>query len=365
MTAANVKELRVLPGQIATLCFPVHGVIGESNAALGQSVSATNLPGFYNNLGKVAAAAAGTLQYNSAAIYNALASTRLMALLAGDVAAAVDKAVADRFNAFWQKYSNIAADANQVAQNNAAKLTALAALTTDAQDKYNGLMSALQAEGMGGVVPATTSTQTFNSSPPGSSSTITTVNTGYTYYFPTVDVDVQYQQTMINLQEQVFATSQSAEMLPQLANIWTNQLQGIDLDVRRLQIAYINTFLFSPIAGVISRMRKNVGDYVRAGEPVMRVDGNDTVLLDGTVTYPGVPAIGSPTTVKTTLPGARAATTVTGNIVAVSGLKNNDQQWQIAVKCGNQVAASGRGPRHQLLPLHFSLNPEQTTVDIT
>jgi hypothetical protein len=160
LTAANVKELRVLPGQFATLCFPVHGIIGECNTALGQSVSATaNLTSFYSNLGNVTSDPS-TLQYNSGAIYNALASTRLMALLGGDAAAAVDKAVANRFNNYWQKYSNTAQAATQIAQINTDTTNDLNSILAGAYTKYTALMQALQAGPMGGVVTEAQSFQT-------------------------------------------------------------------------------------------------------------------------------------------------------------------------------------------------------------
>ena len=59
-----------------------------------------------------------------------------------------------------------------------------------------------------------------------------------------------------------------------LKQVFDNELQNIDLDVKRLQIAYLNTILMSPISGVITGIYKNPGDWVQAGEPVIRVENN-------------------------------------------------------------------------------------------
>lgn len=175
MANAKMQSLRVLPLISANLCFPVDGIVGELNAALGQDVAPFDFGIFYAKLGSTVTVPnvdPSALQYNSAAIHEdpSVKASMLVALRAEGTKAALDKSITARFNTYWQKYSNIAGAANQIAQNNQAKVAAITALTNDARTKLNSLIPALQLGGMGGVVTATSSTetQTFNSSPPGS-----------------------------------------------------------------------------------------------------------------------------------------------------------------------------------------------------
>ncbi len=71
----------------------------------------------------------------------------------------------------------------------------------------------------------------------------------------------------------------SVQNLPYLNAVFDNELNSIDADVYRLQIAYLNTILMSPIPGTITGVYKNPGEAVRAGEPVIRIENNTAVLL--------------------------------------------------------------------------------------
>ncbi len=69
----------------------------------------------------------------------------------------------------------------------------------------------------------------------------------------------------------------------------------------RLQVAYMDTMLFSPIAGIVTAVYKNPGDPVRAGEPVVRVESLQQILVAGSVIYPGPITLGTAVTVETNM----------------------------------------------------------------
>jgi hypothetical protein len=153
----------------------------------------------------------------------------------------------------------------------------------------------------------------------------------------------------------------SSQNVPYLHQVFKNELQSIDLDVKRLQVAYLNTILLSPISGVVTGIYKNPGDSVRAGEPVIRVEDNTTLILVARLKYRGVISIGSTVTVKTALLDSTGATTsVTGSVVAARGHRYEDDQWEVLVSCNN-IDGSGK----PIFPLGYHFDYDDTVVTIS
>ena len=113
----------------------------------------------------------------------------------------------------------------------------------------------------------------------------TIVNTDYGYRVPYLESSAQLERAQISLMDQQFAQFMYGQNLPDLATVFQNELNAIDGNVFRLQVAYLNTILMSPIAGTITGVYKYPGDPVKAGEPVMRVEDNSTIYLLATVVY--------------------------------------------------------------------------------
>lgn len=188
----------------------------------------------------------------------------------------------------------------------------------------------------------------------------TIVNTDYGYRMPFFESQAQNQRAQISLIDQQFAQFMYGQNLPNLATVFQNELNSIDADVYRLQIAYLNTILMSPIAGTVTGIYKNPGDAVRAGEPVFRVEDSSAVLLVARLKYPGRISIGSTVTVQTPLfeqPGPQ--TTITGNVVAIRG-ECQDDQWEVIVNCNNLDASA-----NPILPLGYHFDYDDTTVTVT
>ena len=98
----------------------------------------------------------------------------------------------------------------------------------------------------------------------------------------------------------------ASQNLRTLNRYFKNERQSLDLDVKRLQIAYLNTILMSPIDGIVTGIYKNSGDSVSAGEPVIRVEDNSSVILVATLAYQGSISVGQTMTVTTSLFDASA-----------------------------------------------------------
>ena len=112
-----------------------------------------------------------------------------------------------------------------------------------------------------------------------------------------------------------------------------NELDSIDISVYHLQIAFLKTFLLTPISGTVTGVYKQPGDAVRAGETVLRVEDNSSVYLIGTVVYRGPIGIGMTAQISTSLYDVSGApTTIPGTIVSARG-RGADDIWEIVAYC--------------------------------
>jgi hypothetical protein len=200
----------------------------------------------------------------------------------------------------------------------------------------------------------------------------TIVNTDYGYRVPYWEGAAQYNRAQISLLDQQFAQFMYSQNLPNLATVFRNELNSIDSNAFRLQVAYLDTILMSPIPGIVTGVYKNPGDAVKAGEPVIRVEDNITIYLVATVVFrgpiviapppPAAPPPNSTVTVQTSLFGAPGALTppLTGIVVSARGHRDDDK-WDLVVKCTNPVDASG----NPVFPLGYHFDFDDTTVSIT
>jgi hypothetical protein len=223
-----------------------------------------------------------------------------------------------------------------------------------------------------GTAQQTTNYQTISSSDKAhQEQTITPSD--YGYRIPMIESGAQYHRAQISLLDQRFAQFMFGQNLPHLETVFTNELNSIDLDVYRLQTAYLRTFLMLPASllpqpargqkpstAVVTGIYKRPGEAVRAGEPVIRVESTDTVLLEGTLVYPGRIVVGSTVQLTTNLFDSGAPIPpITGSTVAVRG-RRNDDQWEVIVECRNLDA------RNVLIfPLGYHFDYDDTTVSIS
>jgi multidrug efflux pump subunit AcrA (membrane-fusion protein) len=187
------------------------------------------------------------------------------------------------------------------------------------------------------------------------------VNSYRAYRTPFFESQAQYERAQISLIDEQFGQYLSSQNLPELPQIFDNELQSIDADVRRVQLAYLSTILLSPIDGVVTGVYKNRGDWVRPGEPVVRVENNASCLLVGRVIYRGRISNNSDVTIFTKLfdhPGA-SRTKIVGQIVAARG-QDDDDNWEIVV----QVPKNQNSAGDYLLPLGYHFDYDNTTMGI-
>jgi biotin carboxyl carrier protein len=184
-------------------------------------------------------------------------------------------------------------------------------------------------------------------------------NTGYGYRIPSLESQAQNERAQISLIDQKFAAFMYAQNLPNLAKVFPNEWNSIVDDVYRLQIAYLNTILISPISGIVTGVYKNTGEAVRAGEPVIRVENYNTVLLEASLIFRGLISIDQTVTVTTALFDASSTgpISIIGIVVAARG-HGNDDQWNVIVECNNLVSLK------PIFPPGYRFDYDNTTVTI-
>jgi biotin carboxyl carrier protein len=187
----------------------------------------------------------------------------------------------------------------------------------------------------------------------------TIYNTDYTYRTPYYEGAAQYERAKISLIDQYFTQFMATQNLPNLARVFQNELNNIDGDVYRLQIAYLNTILMSPIAGTVTAVYKRPGDAVRAGEPVLRIEDSSTIYIAGTVLYRGPIALDSIVEIQTKLFDlSPLATPLPGVVVSVRGHRDDDT-WDLVIRCNNLDSA-----KKPIFPLGYRFDYDDTHVTI-
>jgi hypothetical protein len=199
--------------------------------------------------------------------------------------------------------------------------------------------------------PPTTTTSNTPNSPDSDNQTVsltsttgqTTLNTGYTYRVPYIEGEAQMSRAVVSLTNQQYSQFLFGVQVPNVTTILANELAVIDLGVKRLQVAYLDTLLMSPIGGRVTGLFKNVGERVKAGEPVLRVEGSNpsngmSFLLVGTLCCGEFIALGATVTVTTTMWGNSGVATpnpysmtFSGTVLAARGHGDQENLWNVVM----------------------------------
>jgi HlyD family secretion protein len=389
----------------------VLGANGQPAAALGASVTAFPFDGFYKTLESFPTTGGdkSRLQYDFLALLDHAKPYALATLRAEGRKLALQKALNTRQNAFHAKYGgrqagivqkmteyySLSSSYPKSKPNRLANLSKLADsqwnLLSNAYNNskvkrtgvYKSGVSVLDSNGKSSDLSAQTASGSLGPAMPGipkdgdtweslvfasgnsneamfiqeagtSSGTATTTNDDFSYRVPYIEAQAQSERAQISLIDQQFNQFIASQNLPNLGQVFTNELNSIDADVCRLQVAYLDTILMSPIAGVVTGVYKNPGDFVSAGEPVIRVEDNSTVLLVARLVFDGVVELGDTVTIQTALFESTPDGLV-GTVVSVRG-QSADDLWEVIIQYTNS------GGEDFALPLGYHFDYDDTTV---
>jgi hypothetical protein len=389
-------NLRVRPVNSVDLAFPVDGVISFQPALmLGHRVQGIDIEILYFNMQITLIAGEdpdrGRSKWDSESIFNYLLNPspdnsgkpvvtllRLLSHLRNTSEAAdLDRALLMRQNAYLTSYSpEVLNEVRRVyyddpSDESAVRYQLLKAVELDARRIHHGLEQAYQKEGWYNQIIINAFSKNSNSAAQdGPGGTISfegstdTQSRGYEFRYPSAENDLRYHQARAAVRQEFLNAWRMSEMCRNGDTTFANELAAIDQSIVKLQSTYIDTFLFAPFDGIITGVFHGKGDYVRAGEPVLRVEAPEFVYLVGTVKYRGMLRIGTKLEVSTTLFEADGATpvTVSGEVVAVRGHDSVSEQWDLLIYCQNFTDDL---PDVLILPLNYNFDFESTTVTVT
>jgi biotin carboxyl carrier protein len=179
------------------------------------------------------------------------------------------------------------------------------------------------------------------------------------YRHPYLENLMQDQRSNLSLQDEILMHRSFALRGPSLERILDREFETLDLEVRKSQVRFLQTFLTSPTAGTITAIYKDVGESVQPGEPVLRVENAARVLLTGVVQHRGLVTLKQPVVLATRNPyetGSSLSPEITyeGQVVAVRGHDADDDEWDLVIECDNS--------RYHL-PINYHFDRDTTRIE--
>jgi hypothetical protein len=395
MVTAKAISLSVRPVQSADLCFPIGGIIEDQpDNLLGQNVRAFNRAALVNRLEPNAALPLNpnegiTLErgrsiisvieqlespvvvavlYGPDRIDREIGGNVLSRLRAADLANQLVQAVS------WYELKSSADLTDEAVEarrsllgrnaNDPGSLSRLLDnLSSLVRNRGEAIQRLYEANGPDDVQNQTTTSET-KSKTTGGQSFDTTSSTGTTYFgrdyrYPWMDNRIDHLRADIALrQERLAARRLMAVQTPRSLSFERAMTAS---EVRKIQISYLDTFLVAPFDGVITGVFRNLGEFVSAGQPVLRLENDTKVYLVGTIKCRGLVHIGDTAKVTTTLFGEPGSPLVEieGTVSAVRGHESVDEQWDVLIRCNNIKNGT------RILPLNYNFDFDSTEIEIT
>jgi hypothetical protein len=199
---------------------------------------------------------------------------------------------------------------------------------------------------------------------------------------PVVTVTEMHEHSHPSIDENIGAVSALGEIdasrqdrsirglrLQHYEDVLDNEDRVLLMDVRKRQISYIETYLLPPFSGRITAVFKDVGEYVQPGEPVLRLECDDTLLLVGFVQYKGLIRVDDSVTLKVrNIFESGDELAMMGRIVSVRGHEADDDEWDIIIEIANengqQVTRKDGSLDTIRLPLNLQFDRFETDLSI-
>ena len=179
------------------------------------------------------------------------------------------------------------------------------------------------------------------------------------FFHPRLDNSISHKQLQAGLSSERMQQSIASVSSPHMEKIIADENAAMDFEVRRLQVAYAESYLTSPISGVVTAVFKDVGECVQPGEAVIRVENDTIVFLVGRVQYFGMLRIGQDVIVRASdLYEAGAIEDFRGRIRGIRGHEADDDEWEILIECDNPADAQGR----RKLPIYYQFDRDTTKI---
>lgn len=171
---------------------------------------------------------------------------------------------------------------------------------------------------------------------------------------PSKDASIDYERIQLDLQDELLKHQIISKKVQNMTSIMNNELRLLELDINKLQHAFLQTVLVSPISGIVTAIYKDKGETVSPGEPVIRVENDDELLIVGFIQYRGLLQVGQTVKLKTTMFEATEKE-IPGKIVSIRGHDADDDEWDVIIRYQN---------KDKDIPINYHFDKDNTTISI-
>lgn len=198
---------------------------------------------------------------------------------------------------------------------------------------------------------------------------LTTVSLLSEFRHPLLEDRIQFAKSQVELLDENLANRLFALRVPNLERILHNEADQMDWEIVKLQTAFCQTFLISPIDGLVTAIYKDLGETVAPGEAVIRVENDDRILLVGFIQHRGALSTGRPVRIHCDHlfeSGDRAI--VKGELRSVRGHDADDDEWDVIIECDNSghdyFSPENPGAESIRLPLNYHFDRDTTEITV-
>jgi multidrug efflux pump subunit AcrA (membrane-fusion protein) len=179
------------------------------------------------------------------------------------------------------------------------------------------------------------------------------------FKYPLKDEEIALQRIQLEIQDELLKHQLINLKVQNLSKIMNNELRQLELDITKLQNVFLQTLLISPISGLITAIYKDVGETVSAGEPVIRVENDEELLIVGFIQYRGSLKLQQEVTLATKIFETNETKEIPGRLVAIRGHDADDDEWDVIIHCSN-----AENPEDRIIPINYHFDKDTTELFI-
>lgn len=181
------------------------------------------------------------------------------------------------------------------------------------------------------------------------------VSEGQDFWHPKLDNVLDFQRGQSAAIQEHLRAVISELSTEKLSDAMNRDFSAIEQEVLRHQTRLMNTYMQPPYAGVITAIYKDVGEFVQAGEPVLRVENDRQIYIHGFVVMRAAPRIDQTARIVARRIFETSDTmTLPVRVASIRGHNADDDEWEVMFQAEN---TNGR------LPLNYAFEPATTAVE--
>ena len=115
--------------------------------------------------------------------------------------------------------------------------------------------------------------------------------------------------------------------------------------------------MISPFSGLITAIYKDVGETVGAGEPILRIENDEELLVVGFIQYRGSLRLQQQVTLATKIFETNETKELPGRLVAIRGHDADDDEWDVIIHCSN-----AENPDERIIPINYHFDKDTTEL---